>query len=276
MIKQKFICTYKKKNPHGTVTEYILRDEYFKKWSLKADDLKNRIKTGQLEVLNLQIDTAGRLVGKSIKKVERKWSYNTVEKIWDNICKDFEGIEKDFRQALSDEINSNELYCNYEDNEVSVPKEKIKGIEDGIEELIKWISILNQMDSQFNRKLDKVNWRREQGWDLMNLCKYSGPNERINRFIIDRLEKYVKDLEKDAYYVFYDTGIERIFQYTSSDKKKMEDTYLDLAGMLDEDSEQYESDVPMSTLMLRTNLPKYKADATQDRETEYAWDSINY
>lgn len=71
-------CTGKERNEKGAIIKYILRSENGDRIETTGKEIKEGIKRGALEVVNLQIDKAGRLVdkaeekAKSARKVEKK------------------------------------------------------------------------------------------------------------------------------------------------------------------------------------------------------------
>ena len=56
------ICVAKNRNSKGYIVDYTLVDRKGNKVKMKSSEIKERIRAGQLEVMNLKIDVAGRLI----------------------------------------------------------------------------------------------------------------------------------------------------------------------------------------------------------------------
>lgn len=73
MKKIKIRCIDKQQDPVSKKTIYLLEDENGKRTTAKAEEIKQEIRAGAFDFINLQIDKAGRLVKKA-EKLEQKIS----------------------------------------------------------------------------------------------------------------------------------------------------------------------------------------------------------
>ena len=69
MIKAK--CLSKNRNNKGIIINYTLIDLTGHKINVTTDQIKNAMKSGQLQVVNLQLDSLGRLVDKTEEKINK-------------------------------------------------------------------------------------------------------------------------------------------------------------------------------------------------------------
>lgn len=69
------ICVAKNRNSKGYIVDYTLVDRKGNKVKMKSSEIKERIRAGQLEVMNLKIDVAGRLI--DAPKTEFKTKFRT-------------------------------------------------------------------------------------------------------------------------------------------------------------------------------------------------------
>ena len=64
-------CLSKNRNNKGVIVSYNLQDETGRQFQATGQQIKEEIRKGQFEFVNLQIDTAGRLVDKAVEKPKK-------------------------------------------------------------------------------------------------------------------------------------------------------------------------------------------------------------
>ena len=75
--KIKVYCINKVRNSRGVINEYVIRDQSGNACSLKRSDMAKMLKNKQYEVVNLQLDSLGRIVDKAV--TEEKEQLNEAE-----------------------------------------------------------------------------------------------------------------------------------------------------------------------------------------------------
>jgi len=68
MSRIKVMCINKNRDSKGNIVDYMLKDETGNQFIATAQQIKEEIKIGRYEFVNLQIDKAGRLVDKALPK----------------------------------------------------------------------------------------------------------------------------------------------------------------------------------------------------------------
>lgn len=79
MAKVKVQCIEKTRDRVGNITQYVIKDEYGKVDYLNRDQMLKMLKNKNYEVVNLQIDKAGRIVDKAVE-LEKVAQGNNVQK----------------------------------------------------------------------------------------------------------------------------------------------------------------------------------------------------
>lgn len=86
MVKVKVQCIEKTRDRAGNITQYVMKDENGKIDYLARDQMLKMLKNKNYEVINLQIDAAGRIVDKAMN-LEKAAQGNNVQKALELSCK---------------------------------------------------------------------------------------------------------------------------------------------------------------------------------------------
>lgn len=102
MIKAK--CISKNRDSKGVIVNYTLQDQNGQKMNVTGQQIKAAITAGQIDIINLQIDKAGRLVDKSVEmcSAHNKNSIESIEKQAETFIKFIQEAKRELKTECFD------------------------------------------------------------------------------------------------------------------------------------------------------------------------------
>lgn len=137
----RLVCMNKIRDSHNRIKGYVLKDQYGRVRNVDADIVKEELTAGRIEIVNVKMDAAGRLINKSFQDMTMSKPNSNCEEVLKNIEHNLNNISWGIELYLVQTVKKDILELDMDMEEVVVNIKELnvqfEGVRDAVLNLYK-------------------------------------------------------------------------------------------------------------------------------------------